>query len=333
MAAEFLVGVLGHPGETLDIEEAALGPRMRIIRPSATKEEDLDPVELRRFDALLVWRMSLGQQTARHLERCKIVVRFSVGYDNIDLAAFAKAGIPVANNPDYGTEEVADSALALILALQRRLFAYDLHARGGAESWQSRILPPVRRSRTRTVGVVGVGRIGTAVVNRLRPFGHQVIGYDPYQPSGHEKAIGYRRVASLDALLVEADILTLHCPLTEETQGIIDAKALARLKPGAILVNTARGGLLENLDVLEEVLRSGHLAGAGLDVLPFEPPLPHPLLQAWEKREPWLDGRLVITPHAAFYSDEAWVEQRSNPCETVRLCLEEGRLRNLVPAA
>jgi D-3-phosphoglycerate dehydrogenase len=333
MTVDFLVGVLGHPGETLDIEEAALGARFRLVRPPAVREEDLDPEDLRRFDALLVWRMYLSERTTRHLERCRIAVRFSVGYDNIDLSAFAKAGIPVANNPDYGTEEVADSAVALILALQRRLFAYDRHARSGAEAWRSRILPPVRRSRTLTVGVIGVGRIGTSVVNRLRPFGHHVIGYDPYQPSGHEKAVGYRRAKSLDELLAEADIVTLHCPLTEETRGIIDAKALAKLKPGAILINTARGGLLASLDVLEEALRSGHLAAAGLDVLPSEPPLPHPLLDAWENREPWLDGRLVITPHVAFYADEAWIEQRSKPCETVRLCLEEGRLRNIVQAA
>jgi D-3-phosphoglycerate dehydrogenase len=332
MSAKFVVGIVGHPVETLDLEERALGPDIELVRLSASREEDLDPSDLHRLDALLAWRISLGARTADHLKRCRIVVRFSVGYDNIDVAAFSRAGIPFANNPDYGTEEVADSALAMILSLQRRIFEYDSRARGHRASWQSNILPPVRRSRTLSVGVLGVGRIGTSVVNRLKPFGYSIIGFDPYQPSGHEKAIGYRRVHSLNELLVQSDILTLHCPSTPETRGIIDGAALERMKPGSILVNTARGKLVANLDVIEAALRSGRLAAAGLDVLPDEPPQPHSLLDAWRQREDWLDGRLVITPHVAFYADEAWIEQRSKACETVRLCLEEGRLRNVIAA-
>ncbi len=332
MSAKFIVGIVGQTIEPLDIEEAALGPEIQLLRLAGRREEDLDPAELRRLDALLAWRIPLGARTAAHLERCRIVVRFSVGYDNVDVAAFARAGIPFANNPDYGTEEVADSALALILALQRRIPQYDSRARRETATWQANILPPVRRSRTLTVGVVGVGRIGTAVVNRLKPFGYGIVGFDPYQPSGHEKAIGYRRVQSLNELLSQSDIVTLHCPLTAETKGMIDAAALERLTPGSILVNTARGQLVADLDVVEAALRSGRLAAAGLDVLPDEPPRPHPLLEAWRRREDWLDGRLVITPHVAFYADEAWIEQRSKPCETVRLCLVEGRLRNVIAA-
>jgi D-3-phosphoglycerate dehydrogenase len=333
MSPKYIVGIVGQPNETLDLEEGVLGPDIQLIRLSGNSEETLDPTELGRLDALLAWRISLGERTAFHLKRCRILVRFSVGFDNVDVAAFARAGILFANNPDYGTEEVADSAMALLLALQRRIPEYESRARRHTATWQANILPPVRRSRTLTVGVIGVGRIGTAVVNRLKPFGYHILGYDPYQPSGHEKAIGYSRVHTLDDLLGQSDIVTLHCPLTPETRGLIDAAAIAKLKPQAILVNTARGPLVAGLDVIENALRSGRLAAAGLDVLPDEPPKPHPLLDAWRRREDWLDGRLVITPHVAFYADEAWIEQRSKACETVRLCLTEGRLRNLIEVA
>lgn len=333
MSPKYVVGIVGQPNEALDLEEAVLGPDIQLVRLSGNSEDTLDPTELGRLDALLTWRIALGARTAEHLKRCRIVARFSVGFDNIDVAAFARAGILFANNPDYGTEEVADSALALLLALQRRIPEYDSRARHHEATWQVNVLPPVRRSRTLTVGVIGVGRIGTAVVNRLKPFGYNIVGYDPYQPSGHEKAIGYLRAQTLDDLLSQSDMITLHCPLTPETKGLIDAAVLAKLKPQSILVNTARGALVANLDIIEAGLRSGRLAAAGLDVLPDEPPKPHPLLDAWRRREDWLDGRLVITPHVAFYADEAWIEQRSKACETVRLCLAEGRLRNVIKVA
>ncbi|WP_246763390.1 NAD(P)-dependent oxidoreductase [Rhizobium sp. 007] len=176
------------------------------------------------------------------------------------------------------------------------------------------------------------GGSGTAVVNRLKPFGFRILGYDPGQPPGHEKAVGYERSDRLDKLLAQSDVVTLHCPATEETRGIMGADGLARLKPGALVVNTARGELLDDLDALEASLRSGHLAAAAIDTLAQEPPGDHSLLTAWRKREGWLAGRLVITPHNAFYSDHAAVEMRSNAAQTVRILLDEGRLRNKVAA-
>jgi D-3-phosphoglycerate dehydrogenase len=330
MTSPFLVGVTDHPAPSLDIEQAVLGPKIRLVRFDAKHEDELDPARLAELDGLLAWNLNLTARTAAHLGRCRIVTRFGVGYDKIDVAAFEQVGIPVSNNPDYGTEEVADSAVALILSLQRRIPQHDDRARAYRDSWQSNVLAPLPRSRNTTIGVIGVGRIGTAVINRLKPFGHTLLGYDPYQPSGHEKAIGYQRVDQLEQLLAAADIITLHCPLTPETRGLINAASLEKLKPGAILVNTARGKLVDSLDSIEAALRSGRLASAGLDVLPDEPPRPHSLLDAWRQRAPWLDGRLVITPHVAFFADQAWIEQRSKAAETVRIGLLEGRIRNRV---
>ena len=283
-----------------------------------------------KMDALLVWHWVVDRETVGVLDNCRILVRYGVGYDLVDVGALAAAEIPFANTPDYGTEEVADAACAMILTIQRQVLAYDRAARTFGAGWQEHIFAGQQRTSAQTLGVLGVGRIGTAVVNRMKAFGFRILGYDPYQPSGHEKAVGYQRVGSLEALLAESDIVTVHCPLTAETMGMIDAPFLARMKPGAALVNTARGRILAGLDCLFDALRSGRIGYAYLDVLPDEPPKAHPLLDAWRADEPWLAGRLVINPHVAYYSGQGWFEMRYKAAETARLALVEGRLRNLI---
>ncbi len=283
-------------------------------------------------DALLVWHWHVDPETVDILQRCRILVRYGVGYDLVNVPALVAKKIPLCNTPDYGTEEVADAACGMILAIVRQLVAYDRACRRFAQGWQENVLLPQHRTSVLTVGIIGVGRIGTALVNRLRPFGCRVVGYDPYQPSGHEKAVGYERVESLDDLLARADIVTIHCPLTAETRGMVDAGFLARMKPGASLVNTARGGILAGLDCLEDALRSRRLAYAAMDVLPDEPPGDHPLIRAWRDDAEWVRGRLLITPHVAFYSEEGWYEMRFKAAQTARLFLVQGRLRNRVEA-
>lgn len=326
---QFVVGITDHMIGTPDLEAEVLGDDVEIDFFGSTDETQFAANRLERLDALMVWGARLGAQSIAHLKRCRGVVRYGVGYEKINLNALGKAGIPFANNPDYGTEEVADHAVAMILSLHRRLWEHDHKARGYRTSWQVNSLKPLSRSNRATVGVVGVGRIGTAVINRLKPFGFRILGYDPGQPPGHEKAIGYERCERLDALFASADVLTFHCPANAQTRGILNADRLGRIKPGAIIVNTARGELID-LDALETALRSGHLAAAAIDTLEQEPPGDHPLLSAWRNREDWLAGRLVITPHNAFYSDHAAIEMRLNAARTVRILLDEGRLRNQI---
>ncbi|MBW9088810.1 C-terminal binding protein [Rhizobium wenxiniae] len=326
----YVVGITDHMIGTPDLEADVLGDDVEIDFFASTDEASFDPDRLRKLDALMVWGARLGPGSIAHLARCKGVVRYGVGYEKIDLAALKVAGIPFANNPDYGTEEVADHALAMILSLHRRLFEHDARARAYTSGWQVHSLKPLSRSNRATVGVVGVGRIGTAVVNRLKPFGYRILAYDPGQPPGHEKAIGYERTDQLGDLFAQSDIVTLHCPANAQTRGLLNAESLARLKPGTIIVNTARGELMEDLDALEAALRSGQLAAAAIDTLVKEPPGDHPLLTAWRDRDEWLAGRLVITPHNAFYSDHAAIEMRRNAAKTVRILLDEGRLRNQV---
>ena len=178
-----------------------------------------------------------------------------------------------------------------------------------------------------------MGRIGTATSRRARALDMDVCFYDPYLPDGTELGLGYRRVDSLQALLATSDVVSLHCPLTPDNCNMIDAAALAALKPDALLINTARGGLVD-LGALETALRDGQLAGAALDVLPEEPPDPdHPLIQAFRRREPGLDGRLLLTPHVAWFSPSGRADLRRKSAETVRDFMLAGRLRNCVNQA
>ena len=312
------------------IEQTAF-PEAEFVFLSDWRENGENQGDWKHVDAILVWQWKVDRATVELMDRCKIVACYSVGFDHVDIEALAERDIPLCNNPAYGTEEVADTASAMILSLQRKILRYDRTCRENPEAWQGiSLLKPFRRTSGQALGIIGVGRIGTAVVNRMKPFGYRILGYDPYQPSGHEKAVGYSRVDSLEELLREADIVSIHCPLNTETRGMVDRGFFRLMRQGSSLVNTARGAILADLDCLEEALQSGPLASAALDVLPEEPPTDHPLIQAWREDEPWLSGRLLVNPHSAFHSEDASYEQHFKAAETVRLYLMEGRLRNRI---
>ena len=265
------------------------------------------PAEISEAHALILWHGPLmNADVVSKLKNCRAIIRNGVGFDTVDIAAAAKAGIPVCNVPDYGTEEVADHAIALTLALYRQLFPLDQEAK--RLGWSLGVAAKMRRLRTQTFGIVGLGRIGTAAALRAKAFGFRVVFYDPYVPSGTHKAVGIERVATLDELLRIADTVSIHCPLTTETRGMIGAKEIARMKPGSFFVNTARGDIVQKAPVFA-ALHSGHLAGAGLDVVEAEP-----LRTAEEAATP----NLIVTCHAAFCSPEGMVEMRSTSAKIAR---------------
>ncbi len=269
------------------------------------------------------------------LAQVRIIIQAGVGFNHIDLAACAARGIPVCNTPDYGTTEVADHAMALVLSLLRATVAYDARCRRDNGAWNTLSLPvpPVRRVRGQVFGIIGLGRIGLATAQRARAFDLSIAFYDPYLPPGIELALGIRRCQSLAELLGLADIVSLHCPLTNETHQLIDDAAVVAMKPGAVLVNTARGAIVD-LDAVERGLRSGHLCAAGLDVLPVEPPeRNHPLLAAWSAGEGWLEGRLIVTPHAAFFTPESRQDMRRLSLLAAVQYLRDGQLRSCVNLA
>jgi D-3-phosphoglycerate dehydrogenase / 2-oxoglutarate reductase len=250
----------------------------------------------------------------------RVVATCSVGYDHIDVPAAAAAGVVVTNVPDYCVEEMADSSLALVLALLRGVVELDRSVRGGRWDWTS--AGPLRRIAGTRLGVIGFGRIGRALAARAQALGMEVWAHDPLVGDAAVTAAG-ARPATLDDLLAACHAVSLHVPLTPASEGMIGRRELARMPAGAVLVNTARGRLLDH-DALLEALASGHLGGAALDVLPVEPPTgDHPAPAA---------PNLVVTPHAAYYSEEADRAAYTRPVLAVRAVLEGREPDGRVPA-
>jgi D-3-phosphoglycerate dehydrogenase len=251
---------------------------------------------------LTVGLMPIDAAAIAGLERCRLIVRYGIGVDTIDVAAATARGIVVANAPTYCVDEVSDHAAALALSLARRVAALDRTVRErGWEAAQGE-LGGVRRLRSRTLGVVGMGRIGALVAQKLYPFVGRTLGYDPNLTPEVIAERGAEPV-SLETLLREADIISLHVPLSAETRGLIGVEALDLMKPTALLVNTSRGPIVDEA-ALAQALSNGRLGGAALDVVAAEPlPADSPLLSVDRRR-------LVLTPHAAASSDDSLVDLR-----------------------
>jgi C-terminal binding protein len=329
------VTILYAEGQVPDpaLERGIFGPSVELMLRSAGSLAELSAADCAQVDGLMLMRVPATREDIARFPRLKCIVRMGVGYDRIDRVAAAERKVLVCNVPDYGTTEVADHAIALALCLRRGIIHYhDTQRETPGAPW----LPVttgslVRRLGVQTFGVVGLGRIGTAAALRAKALGFRVAFYDPHLPNGAELAIGVERARTLHDLLQQTDVLSIHTPLTRETRGMIGAGEIGRLRPGAVLVNTARGPIVD-LDGVYEHLRSGHLAAAGLDVVPVEPPVePLPrLIAAYRAREPWLTGRLVITPHAAYWSPQAEHDTRLKAAETMRAALLSNRPQNVI---
>src|SRR6266702_3216262 len=314
------------------LEPEIFGPEVRIVRRTAKTLADLDPADCAEGDGLMVMRYAVTPEDLDRFPRLRVIVRMGVGYDKIARPAAASRNILVCNVPDYGTTEVADHAMALALTLRRGiLLHHELQRRDPPAPWRSCHHPLIRRLGTQTFGILGLGRIGTAVALRAKAFNFRVVFYDPYLPNGAELALGIGRAATFEDLLRQTNTLSIHAPLTPETRGLVGREQLALLPKGAVVVNDARGAIID-LDALYDALRDEHIAAAGLDVLPVEPPVePIPkLLRAYRAREPWLEGRLVITPHSAWLTPHSWEDTRKKSAETMRAALLTNRPQNVI---
>jgi D-3-phosphoglycerate dehydrogenase/C-terminal binding protein len=288
----------GYLGDSR-VEADVLGGRadVELIRVEEASEA---AARLREAEVLIAWHhIALARSDLEQLEKCKGIVRASVGIDNIDVVAAAEMGIALENVPDYGTEEVADHTLALILVVTRNIVKVAGAAKNGDWRWQA--VGGVSRLRGQRLGIVGLGRIGTAVAMRASAFGLRVAFYDPYVRTGTGKALGIEQVETLGELASGSDVLSLHVPLTPETRGMIGGEELALLPPDAIVVNTCRGEVIDTFALIT-ALEEGSLRGAGLDVLADEPAVPTALRQ---------HERVVLSAHSAFYSEQALLELRT----------------------
>lgn len=310
-------------------ERAVLGELADVVALNAQCEADLRG-RVEQAQALIVYHLvSVTAPLIERLEACRIIVRGGVGFDNVDGPAARRRGIPLANVPDYGTEEVADTALGLMLALTRGIQRADSRLHAGDE-WSYTVATPLVRLRGRVLGIIGLGRIGTAMALRGKALGMDVAFYDPYKPDGFEKALGVRRAESLAELLGQALVVSVHCPLNAETRHLINAQTIAAMPRDSYLVNTARGGIVD-ASAVPPALRSGHLAGAALDVLEQEPPSDHdPLLVAWRDSQHPARHRLILNPHLAWYSVDGQLELRRKTAEACRRALLGLPLRNVV---
>ncbi|XP_015174746.1 PREDICTED: C-terminal-binding protein isoform X2 [Polistes dominula] len=263
----------------------------------------------------LMWHtIILTKEDLEKFKTLRIIVRIGSGVDNIDVKAAGELGIAVCNVPGYGVEEVADTTLCLILNLYRRTYWLANMVREGKKftgpEQVREAATGCARIRGDTLGIVGLGRIGSAVALRAKAFGFTVIFYDPYLPDGIEKSLGLTRVYTLQDLLFQSDCVSLHCTLNEHNHHLINEFTIKQMRPGAFLVNTARGGLVDD-DALAAALKQGRIRAAALDVHENEP---YNVFQGPLKDAP----NLLCTPHAAFYSDASCTELREMAASEIR---------------
>ncbi len=283
--------ILEPAGIAVDVAQVKSGPRL------------IDAVQ--DADALIVQYARITRDVVAALRRCRIIVRYGVGLDTIDLAAAAERGIAVHNVPDYCTEEVADHTLALILCVLRGIHTLASSVETG--QWSLEPVRPLHRVRGLTLGLIGCGRIGSAVAARAAGFGLRVLAYDPLLDDETIRQRGAEPV-SLERVLAESDVLSLHRPSTIDGAPAIGRAELDRVKHAAVLINTARGSLVDE-DALHEALNDGRVRAAALDVLRTEP----------APRASIADlPNVLVTPHAAWYSDESEAQLRTTVAQLVR---------------
>lgn len=302
----------------IDIESQVL--RAAGYEPVVAPDPSEDTLAALATDAEIIM-FCFAQVTSRVLDaaaQCKVASRYGIGVDNIDITRAIELGIVVTNVPDYCIDEVTDHALGMILALNRRFLPHDRAVKSGG--WSDVVLnQPMHRTRGATLGVLGFGRIGRSLAEKARAFGMKTVAYDPLLEPG--QSVEGADILSFDDVLRTSDFISVHTPLTPETEGMIGSDELASMNQGSIIVNCARGGIIQE-QALADALASGHIAGAGLDVLePAPPAANHPLLTA---------DNVIITPHTAFFSQASTAELERRTAEEAVRVAKGGMPENLI---
>jgi D-3-phosphoglycerate dehydrogenase/C-terminal binding protein len=329
MDKKYKVVITDFIADALAIEKEIIGDTAEVTALDGYNEKDLKG-KIEDADAIITYHtLSITSETINTLTQCKLIIRAGVGFDNVDHTYARSRNIPVANIPDYGSEDVADTAIGMMLSLTRGISFLNSRLRDGLGEWSYTQVQPLTRLRNRNVGIVGLGRIGTAAALRAKALGMNVIFYDPHKPDGFDKALGIRRADTLQSLLEQVEILTLHCPLTTSTHHLINENTLAYLPTGAYLVNTSRGAVVDT-SAIPGAITSGRLSGAAFDVLEQEPPIDDALIQAWKNPEHPAYHKVIINPHSAFYSEEGLKEIRVKSAQACLRALKGEEIRNVV---
>lgn len=311
MQPKVLIVYAGHKEVNVEREilEAAGAEVIAAVHPGTPEAEASFAI----CDALMVTIQPVTAELMDRMPNCKIITRIGTGLDAIDIPAATARGIWVTSVPDYSIDEVSSHAMAFLLALNRNLIRHRAMSQTGG--WRYQTERPIRRLAGQTLGILGVGRIGGASARKGLGLGLRVIACDPYVPAERFAELGVEPV-DFDALMRESDFLTLHVPLTDETRRIIDARALSLMKPTAFVINTARGEVVD-VDALVDAVRSGTIEGAGIDVLPVEPPpADHPILH---------EESILVTPHIGWASNESGHDVRERGAQDVVRVLNSER--------
>ena len=300
------------------------------------RDEKKFPEEISQADGLLVWHTKISEITFKKLKKHTAVVRYGVGYENIDLKAAEKYGVIFANTPDYGVDEVADTTCAMILNFVRKISLYNDRTKKYFGNWQAEVIKinkdfPIKRTSDHKLGIIGMGRIGSSVAIKLKSFNMEVGFYDPHKESGYEKVFGIKRYDSLEDLKKNSTIISINATLTNETKKMINKQFIETLNENTILINTARGAIIENLDIIFKGLQSKKIAAVGLDVLPEEPPSKNEMLiKAWLDSNQDFNDRIIVNPHAGYYSTKSLVEMRSKASNNLLNYIKNKKLVNVI---
>jgi len=333
------IGDMNRPWKIVitDVVNDACEPEQQVIGDLGTvtaldsqSEDDLVG-RIEDVDAIILYHsLHISRATLDRLERCRFILCCGVGYDNIDYEYAAQIGIPVANLPDYGTEEVADSTVGLMLALTRGIASANSRLRNGDGVWAHHQVVPLQRLRGNVLGIVGLGRIGSAVALRAKALGMDVAFYDPYIPDGYDKAMGVRRIEQFDQLLEQSYVVSPHCPLTDETYHMIGASQIDCMRRGSYLLNTSRGAIVDT-SAIPDAIACGQLAGAAIDVFEHEPPGDDdPLIAAWRDPQHPAHHRVLVNPHIAFYCEQGIEHMRVGGAKLVRRALMGVPVRTII---
>lgn len=282
-----------------------------------------------KVEVLLVWHQKINAQYLDQFPNLRGVVRYGVGFDTVNLNDIKSRGLVFCNTPDYGTDEVSDTALAMLMNIIRGVSIYDFECRNYSGSWQENTIKRLHRTTSLSLGVIGAGRIGTALIRKACATGINISFYDPYLPSGYEKSIGVSRYYDLYDMLSQVDIISIHTPLTEETRGMVNKKFIALMKKRSSFINTARGEIIDNLDDFYDAMVSGHITSIGLDVLPHEPPRNCKLIKSWKDRGV-LSSRITINPHVSYYSIESYREMRYKAAKNAKRIINGEEPLNII---
>ena len=277
---------------------------------------------------LLVWHKNCDREYLKNFKKLKLIVRYGVGVDNIDLNYCKKKKIKVANTPDYGISEVSDTSLAMIMYFIRRIGDYNSRIQKSFGGWQLETIKYIKRSETLNIGIIGFGRIGKILSKKLNFIGFNCYYFDPFLK--HNKRIKYAsKINNLNKLLNISDVISINCTLTNSSKGMVNTSFLKKIKKNCILVNTSRGQVIDNLKILYKHMSRNKNFYLGLDVLPEEPPsLKDPLIKRWKSKK--FEGRIIINPHTAYYSQESYISMRKKASENVLLFLKKKRVRNRI---